>query len=112
MRLECSQNVLEDTPIVLLFDYQQPLGEHDVGVECGKAIRDVWQGKGHCIKLWCMWLNFLRLECSQNVLEDTPIVLSFDYQQQADRAFLHETSTQHAACGGALAQWCGSKHGG
>ena len=39
--------MLEDTPIVLLFVYQQALGEHDVRVECGKAIRDVWQGKGH-----------------------------------------------------------------
>ena len=47
---EFSQNVLEDTPIVLLFDYQQPLEEHEVGVECGKAIRDVWQVKGHCVK--------------------------------------------------------------
>ena len=85
---EFSQNVPEDTPIVLLFDYQQPLEEHDVGVECGKAIRAAWQGNGRCIKLWRTWLELLRLECSQNVLEETPIVLSFDYQQPADCARL------------------------
>ena len=68
--------------------HQQPLEEHETGVECGKAICGARQGNSRCTKLWRMWLQFLRLECSQNVLEDTPIVLLLDYQQPADCARL------------------------
>ena len=74
-----------------ILQHQQPLYEHEAGVECGKAIRAAWQGNGRCIKLWRTWFELLRLECSQNVLEDTPIVLLFDYQQTLEE---HEVGVE------------------